>query len=79
VSRRSTPSAARHPWWDRAGPEESEVTFSVEEIPAGTRLVVTETAVLRLGLGAGGVCAEDSVFSALSDRATAACSRRSQL
>jgi uncharacterized protein YndB with AHSA1/START domain len=31
-------------WWDPAGPEESEVTFTLEEIPAGTRLVVTETA-----------------------------------
>jgi uncharacterized protein YndB with AHSA1/START domain len=31
-------------WWDPASPEESEVTFTLEEIPAGTRLVVTETA-----------------------------------
>jgi uncharacterized protein YndB with AHSA1/START domain len=31
-------------WWDPAGPEESEVTFTLEEIPVGTRLVVTETA-----------------------------------
>jgi uncharacterized protein YndB with AHSA1/START domain len=31
-------------WWDPDGPEQSEVTFTIEEIPAGTRLVVTETA-----------------------------------
>jgi uncharacterized protein YndB with AHSA1/START domain len=31
-------------WWDPASPEESEVTFTLEEVPEGTRLVVTETA-----------------------------------
>jgi uncharacterized protein YndB with AHSA1/START domain len=31
-------------WWDPAGPEESEVTFTLVAIPTGTRLVVTETA-----------------------------------
>jgi uncharacterized protein YndB with AHSA1/START domain len=31
-------------WWDPDGADESEVTFTLEEIPAGTRLVVTETA-----------------------------------
>jgi uncharacterized protein YndB with AHSA1/START domain len=31
-------------WLDPGGAEESEVTFTLEEIPAGTRLVVTETA-----------------------------------
>ena len=31
-------------WWDPDGPEESEVTFTLEPVPAGTRLVVTETA-----------------------------------
>jgi uncharacterized protein YndB with AHSA1/START domain len=31
-------------WWDPDGPDESKVTFTLEEIPAGTRLVVTETA-----------------------------------
>jgi len=31
-------------WWDPGGDEQSEVTFTLEEIPAGTRLVVTETA-----------------------------------
>ena len=31
-------------WWDPAGPEESEVTFTIEQVDAGTRLVVTETA-----------------------------------
>ena len=31
-------------WWDPDGDEQSEVTFTLEEIPAGTRLVVTETA-----------------------------------
>jgi uncharacterized protein YndB with AHSA1/START domain len=31
-------------WWDPAGPEESEVTFTLVAVPSGTRLVVTETA-----------------------------------
>jgi uncharacterized protein YndB with AHSA1/START domain len=31
-------------WWDPAGPDESEVTFTLIAMPAGTRLVVTETA-----------------------------------
>jgi uncharacterized protein YndB with AHSA1/START domain len=31
-------------WWDPVRPEESEVTFTLEEVPEGTRLVVTETA-----------------------------------
>jgi uncharacterized protein YndB with AHSA1/START domain len=31
-------------WWDPYGPEVSEVTFTIEAVPAGTRLVVTETA-----------------------------------
>jgi uncharacterized protein YndB with AHSA1/START domain len=31
-------------WWDPDGAEESEVTFTLVAIPAGTRLVVTETA-----------------------------------
>ena len=31
-------------WWDPVTPEESEVTFTLEVVPEGTRLVVTETA-----------------------------------
>jgi uncharacterized protein YndB with AHSA1/START domain len=31
-------------WWDPDGIEVSEVTFTLEPVPAGTRLVVTETA-----------------------------------
>jgi uncharacterized protein YndB with AHSA1/START domain len=31
-------------WWEPGGAEESEVVFELEEIPSGTRLVVTETA-----------------------------------
>ena len=31
-------------WWDPVREEESEVTFTLEEVPAGTRLLVTETA-----------------------------------
>jgi uncharacterized protein YndB with AHSA1/START domain len=31
-------------WWDPAMPDEGEVTFTLEEIEEGTRLVVTETA-----------------------------------
>ena len=31
-------------WWDPSSPEESEVTFTLVAIPAGTRLTVTETA-----------------------------------
>jgi uncharacterized protein YndB with AHSA1/START domain len=31
-------------WWKPGGAEESEVTFTLEAIPAGTRLVVAETA-----------------------------------
>jgi uncharacterized protein YndB with AHSA1/START domain len=31
-------------WWDPAAPDESAVTFTLEEAEAGTRLVVTETA-----------------------------------
>ena len=31
-------------WWDPAGGEESEVVFTLVAAPAGTRLVVTETA-----------------------------------
>jgi uncharacterized protein YndB with AHSA1/START domain len=31
-------------WWNPTSPEESEVTFTLEETPTGTRLVVTETA-----------------------------------
>ena len=31
-------------WWDPARPEESEVTFTLDETEEGTRLVVTETA-----------------------------------
>jgi uncharacterized protein YndB with AHSA1/START domain len=31
-------------WWDPDGSEESEVTFTLVAVPAGTRLVVTETA-----------------------------------
>lgn len=31
-------------WWAPDGADESDVTFTLEEIPAGTRLVVTETA-----------------------------------
>jgi uncharacterized protein YndB with AHSA1/START domain len=31
-------------WWDPDGAEENEVTFTLVAIPAGTRLVVTETA-----------------------------------
>jgi uncharacterized protein YndB with AHSA1/START domain len=30
-------------WWDPARPEESEVTFTLDETEQGTRLVVTET------------------------------------
>ena len=30
-------------WWDPAWPDESEVTFTLVAVPAGTRLVVTET------------------------------------
>ena len=31
-------------WWDPAMPDEGEVTFTLEEVEEGTRLVVTETA-----------------------------------
>ena len=31
-------------WWGPDGREESEVTFTLVAVPAGTRLVVTETA-----------------------------------
>jgi len=31
-------------WWDPAGPEQSDVTFTLVAVPNGTRLVVTETA-----------------------------------
>ena len=31
-------------WWEPGGAEESEVVFELEEVPSGTRLVVTETA-----------------------------------
>jgi uncharacterized protein YndB with AHSA1/START domain len=31
-------------WWDPSGGEESEVVFTLVAVPAGTRLVVTETA-----------------------------------
>ena len=31
-------------WWDPNGPDVSDVTFTIEAVPAGTRLVVTETA-----------------------------------
>ncbi len=31
-------------WWDPSRPEESEVTFTLEPVETGTRLVVTETA-----------------------------------
>jgi uncharacterized protein YndB with AHSA1/START domain len=31
-------------WWDPAGPDESEVTFTLVAVPTGTRLIVTETA-----------------------------------
>jgi uncharacterized protein YndB with AHSA1/START domain len=31
-------------WWDPAAPDESAVTFTLDEIEHGTRLVVTETA-----------------------------------
>jgi len=31
-------------WWDPEAPEESEVTFTLDETEDGTRLVVTETA-----------------------------------
>lgn len=31
-------------WWDPDRPGESEIEFTLEQIPAGTRLVVTETA-----------------------------------
>jgi len=31
-------------WWDPSAPEQSEVTFTLDEIEEGTRLVVTETA-----------------------------------
>jgi uncharacterized protein YndB with AHSA1/START domain len=31
-------------WWNPHGAEESEVTFTLEATPVGTRLVVTETA-----------------------------------
>ena len=31
-------------WWDPSAPEESEVTFTLDETEDGTRLVVTETA-----------------------------------
>jgi uncharacterized protein YndB with AHSA1/START domain len=30
-------------WWDPSAPEESEVTFTLDETEEGTRLVVTET------------------------------------
>ena len=31
-------------WWDPSAPEESEVTFTLDETEEGTKLVVTETA-----------------------------------
>ena len=31
-------------WWDPAGPDESEVTFTLVAVPTGTRLIVTESA-----------------------------------
>jgi uncharacterized protein YndB with AHSA1/START domain len=31
-------------WWDPEAPEESEVTFTLDQTEDGTRLVVTETA-----------------------------------
>jgi uncharacterized protein YndB with AHSA1/START domain len=31
-------------WWNPSAPEESEVTFTLDETEEGTRLVVTETA-----------------------------------
>ncbi len=30
-------------WWDPSSPEESQVTFTLDETEEGTRLVVTET------------------------------------
>ena len=53
-------------WWDPDGPEESEVTFTLVAIPAGTRLVVTETASCDWAWAIQAM-REDAVFSALSD------------
>ena len=65
-------------WWDPGGAEESEVTFTLEEIPAGTRLVVTETASCDWAWALEAHAGKTASSQRCLTRAAGACSRRSQ-
>ena len=63
-------------WWDPDGPEESEVTFTLDAIPAGTRLVVTETASCDWAWALQAYARKTASSQRCLTRAAGACSRR---